>query len=192
MDTFVHVVRSTPEGHDFVVMLAPVGAAESGGPLNPQHVHGREQLVVFLKECGLASDVALEIEKDLRGKLSVSVRTALQQSDARPVYTLWFKPTCIRGDSDEMRLLKVDVTARPSSGAGKRWHASFHVLGDLLNGLENVVGSPVAQLSALRRALLSGSDCQLGGRVPNATRVVNEGQLLQLGLVEEASAAERR
>jgi hypothetical protein len=189
METFVHVVRSTPIGQDFVVMFAPVAATGSGGPLNPHHVHGTEELVAFLEGHGIMPDVAYEIEKGLRGQSSVSVRTALSQSGARPVYTLWFRPTCIRGDADELRLLKVDVIARPSSGGGKQWHATFHVLDQLLGVLENVLGSSAPQLSALRRSLSAGSHCQLGGYLPTATRVLTREQLTELGLVEEEPTA---
>jgi hypothetical protein len=188
MDAFVHVVRSAPNTQDFTVMFAPTAPSGNGGPMNPHYVHGAQKLVAFLEKCGVMCNVAADIASDLQTLPSVSVRTALPRSVVRPVYTLWFKPTCTCEASGAPCLLKVDVVGQPGFGGGNRWIGSFQELDQFLNALGNVLGLPAPQLASLRQSLLSGSDCQLGGRVPGATRVVGEEQLMQLGLVEEESS----
>ena len=188
MDAVVHVVRSAPNSEDFTVMFAPTKPNEGGSALIPHYVQGAEQVASFLTECGVVGEVAAEITSSLDRRPSVSVRTALSGPVVRPRYTLWFNPTCI-GDSGARRLLKVDVVGQPAFGGRNRWVAGFHDLDQLINALENVLGLGAPQLAGLRRSLLLGQYCQLGGRVASATRVVSEGQLLQLGLVEEASPA---
>ena len=164
-------------------MFAPTGPTGNGGPMNPHYVHGTEQLVGFLEKRGVTSDVAMCIASDLQTLPSVSVRTALPQS-AVTRYTLLFKPTCIREDSGASRLLKTDVIGNPTSD-GNRWIGRFHELDQFLNALENVLDLPSPQLTSIRQTLLSGGDCELGGRVSGVARVVGEEQLMQLGLVEE-------
>lgn len=183
MDVFVHVVRSAPNSQDFTVMFAPTGPSGSGGPMIPHYVHGAEQLVAFLEKRGVMSDVATDIASDLQTLPSISVRTVLPQSVVRH-YTLLFKPICIGEGSDTSRLLKVDIVGNPISG-GNRWIGSFHELDQFLNALESVLELSVPRLTSLRQLLLSGRDCELGGRVSGATFVVGEEQLMQLGLVEE-------
>lgn len=184
MDVFVHVVRSAPNSQHFTVMFAPTGPSGNGGPMNPHYVHGAQQLVAFLEKCGVMCNVAADIASDLQTLPSVSVRTALPRS-VLTLYTLWLKPTCTCEGSGAPRLLKVDVVGQPASGAGNRWLGSFQELDQFLNALGNALGLRAPQLASLRQSLLSGSDCQLGGRVSGATRVVREEQLMQLGLVEE-------
>jgi hypothetical protein len=195
MDAFVHVLRSAPNSQDFTVMFAPTGPSGNDGPMNPHYVHGAQQLLAFLKKRGVMGDVAADIASDLKRLPSVSVRTALPRSAVRPLYKLWFKPTCTGERSGAPRLLKVDVVGehvdgQPASGGGNRWVASFRELDQLLNALGNVFGLAAPQLASLRRSLLSGKDCRLDGRVSGASRVVREEQLMQLGLVEEEPAHE--
>jgi len=206
VETFVHVVHCTPLlishpvisipaistpgeawGRNFAVMFAPVGLAERGGAMKPHYVQGGEQLLAFLEKAGLARDAAVQMEADLRRQASVSIRATLPRAVVRPHYTLRFRPVYVYNAGGGKELLKVEVLGTPAAGGSNRWHANFHRLDQLLSVLENTLELPAPQMTALRRALLSGEEAELGGRVSGATCVITEEQLMQLGMVEEKS-----
>lgn len=182
MDTFVHVLHSTPLGsgqdQGFAVMFAPVGPTGTGAAMRPHYLPDGNQLVSFLQQVGFTHNAAARIESDLRTQSSVSVRETLPHSRC---YRLFFNPVTIREEGGKQRLLKVDVTATPILG-DHHWRANFHVLDDLMAGLENAFGLPTAQLATFRRNLLAGKPGSLGGH-SGCELLLNQEQLLQLGML---------
>src|SRR5260370_29050072 len=181
VETFVHVVHCTPlltsppaistpaisppgetGGRNFAVSFAPVGAAGSVGALKPHYVQGGEQLLAFVEKAGLARDAAAQMEADLRRQASGSMRATLPRAVVRPQYTLRFKPVYVYNAGGGKELLKVDVLGTPTAGGSNRWHANFRELDHLLTALENTLDLPAPQMIALRRALLSGEEAELG------------------------------
>ena len=185
LDAFVHVVRSAPlkpgEEGEFAVMFAPVGPTGSGGAMNPHYLSSGEKLARFLREVGLTEEATEQIVSDLQRQPSVSVRMNLTRLVATTnFYSLHFKPIPIEAGVQSWN--KVEVVGWPISAGGKRWSATFHDINRFLSTLSDQLGSPEAQLAAIRRSLLAGQEVELGG-ITGAQFVVAEDLLIRMGLL---------
>jgi len=184
IDAFVHVVQSGPptpgEEQTYLVMFAPAGTTDAS-PMKPHCVRGERQLSRFLREIGFTEEANGKVVSDLKEQPSVSVRMSLARSVATTnLYSLHFRPIPV--DAGKQSWQKVEAVGWPISPGGKRWSATFHHIERLLDVLSNQLGSPQAQLTAIRTALLAGQEVELGG-ISGAQFVLAEDHLIKMGLM---------
>jgi len=162
-------------------MFAPVGPTGSGNPMKPHYIPGGEQLFCFLRDVGFTDEGASQAVSDLKKQESVAVRMNLERSvTTTNFYALNFRPIPV--DAGRQSWQKVEALGLPISAGGKRWSATFHDIDRLLSTLSDQLGSPNAQLAAIRRSLIAGQEVQLGG-VTGCQFVVSEDLLIKLGLL---------